>query len=235
MVTEYIFVLDGCTDRSESVLMEMLPQIPHNAHHKIIYANNVFELRANNLGLKCCSNPFAVIVQDDMVLIESNWNERLLLPFQQYEDIWAITARTSCSLNSAGFWEHMHEGPVGAQYSSTSNYPRDICFIGQVVNRGPLMVKMDIMKKIGFFDEHLPGVIGCDDVELCLRVFQVFRLRCGSFWVGYKSNFEWGSTRIGPAASYCTQQERLNMKEVIRRYKHVLDCWKWDETRPIKV
>ena len=231
LIQEYIFVLDGCTDSSEKILKSKIAFIPYGAKYKIMYANNVFELRANNIGLKEVSLQYAIIIQDDMVIMEPNWNERLILPMQKYNDIWAVTARTSCSLNNKGEWYNIKEGPVGHKYIENSDYPRNIIYVGQVINRGPLLVKMSVIKEIGYFDETLPGCIGCDDVDACLKIFSKFGLRCCSFYVKYISPLEWGSTRVGPNASYCSKQEILNRNEIINRYRYIIDNWKYDEIR----
>jgi GT2 family glycosyltransferase len=232
-VNEYIFVLDGCTDDSEYILHRMLPVIPFCATHKIIKTDDVFELRANNAGLKECSNEYAIIVQDDMCIRELNWNDRLLEPVLKYKDIWAVTARTACSLHPDGYWHNVREGAVGHNYKKDSDFPRNLVFVGQVVNRGPLLVTMSIMKRIGYFDESLPGCIGCDDVDACLKVFERFGLRCCSFWIGYDSPLEWGSTRSGPNAEFVRKEERRNMNEALIRYSNTLKSWNHDEVREI--
>jgi len=232
-VNEYIFVLDGCTDDSESILHGLLHAIPHNAAHKIIKTDDVFELRANNAGLKKCTNEYAIIVQDDMCIQEFHWNDRLAKPVLKYKDIWAVTARTTCSLHPAGYWHNIREGPVGHKYTKDSDFPRDVVFVGQVVNRGPLLVTMAVMKRIGYFDESLPGCIGCDDVDACLKVFERFGLRCCSFWIGYNSPLEWGSTRSGPNTEFVRNEERRNMTEALTRYSKILKSWNHDEVRTI--
>jgi glycosyltransferase involved in cell wall biosynthesis len=232
-VNEYIFVLDGCTDNSESILNRMLPNIPHNANYKIIKTDNVFELRANNAGLKECTNEYAIIVQDDMCIEELNWNDRLLQPILHYKDIWAVTARTACSLNPDGNWYNIKEGPVGHNFKKNADFPRNLVFVGQVVNRGPLLVTMSVIKQIGYFDETLPGCIGCDDVDACLKVFERFGLRCCSFWIGYNSPLEWGSTRSGPKVEFVREEEKRNNNEIRIRYSNLLKLWNYDEVRKI--
>lgn len=231
LVKEYIFILDGCIDNSSEILINKINKIPHNATHKILTANDVFEIRANNIGLREVTTPYAIIIQDDMVIKENDWNERLLIPIQKFNDIWAVTARTSCSLNTNGTWYNINEGPVGHKYSDVTNYPRNTVYVGQVVNRGPLLIKMDVIKSVNFFDESLPGCIGCDDVDACLKIYIKFGLRCCSFYTKYVSPLEWGSTRTGPNASFCALQERLNINEVVNRYKNLLDTWNYNEIR----
>ena len=73
---ELIVILDGCTDNSEEVVLE-------NVHRDatILYAANVFETTANNIGLRRATGEKVIIVQDDMVITEEAWNKRLQKPF----------------------------------------------------------------------------------------------------------------------------------------------------------
>ena len=87
---------------------------------------------------------------------------------------------------------------------------------------------------MGYFDKTLPGCIGCDDVDACLKVFAQFGLRCCSFWIGYYSPLEWGSTRNGPNTDFVRNEERRNMKESMGRYAHILENWSFDEVRTIQ-
>ena len=87
---ELIIVLDGCTDNSEEVVLE-------NVHRDatILYAANVFETTANNIGLRRATGEKVIIVQDDMVITEEGWNKRLQKPFDRFDDVFAVTARMS--------------------------------------------------------------------------------------------------------------------------------------------
>lgn len=232
-VKEYIFVIDGCTDDSESVLRECISAHNMTDITRIFHANNVFEIRSNNIGIREVKTPYVIIVQDDMKIMEPRWNERLMIPIKLYDDIWAVTARTTCSLSTTGEWYNIREGPVGHRYSMF-DAPRDKIYIGQVVNRGPLLMDMEVLKKIKYLDESLPGIIGCDDVDACLKVYKEYGLRCCSCWIGYYSPLEWGATRSSHASSlFCNAQEALNKREVIRRYRTIIEDWSCDEVRTI--
>jgi glycosyltransferase involved in cell wall biosynthesis len=232
-VIEYIFVLDGCTDNSEKILYEMIDKVPHGAKHKILYANNVFEIRANNIGLRNCTTDYAILVQDDMLILEQDWDLRLMKPVLTFNDIWAVTARTSCSLDKTGNWYNLKEASIGHNYGKVNILDRNKCYVGQVVNMGPLLVRMNMFKYEGFFDESLPGVIGCDDVDMCLRMYKKYKLRCCMYWIDYMSPLEWGATRNGPNSSYCSSQETLNRNECIKRYSDIITTWSFDEIREI--
>ena len=78
---ELIIILDGCTDNSEEVVYN---NIKDDA--TVLYAANVFETTANNMGLRRASADKVIIVQDDMVITEQGWNERLQKPFDKFDD-----------------------------------------------------------------------------------------------------------------------------------------------------
>ena len=60
---ELIDVLDGCTDNSEEIVLE---NIDRDA--TVLYAANVFETTANNIGLRRAIGEKVIIVQDDMAV-----------------------------------------------------------------------------------------------------------------------------------------------------------------------
>ena len=90
---ELIVVIDGCTDNSEEVIWNTLSGTPVNK--KILYAPNVFETTANNLGMKASKGDKIIIIQDDMVIKEKGWNVRMEKPFKTFDDVFAVTSRTA--------------------------------------------------------------------------------------------------------------------------------------------
>ena len=230
-VLEYIFILDGCKDKSESILQKCIDKI--DISYKILYTDDVFEIKANNAGLKECKGKYAIIVQDDMLIMEKDWDQRLMEPLLKFNDIWAVTARTSCSLNINKKFYNIKEGPVGHLYCKKTDYSRNVVYVGQIINRGPLMMKMSVIKKLGYLDETLPGIIGLDDVDLCLKAYKLYSLRCCQYWISYYSPLEWGSSRVGPNITFITKEHTKNMNEVISRYYDILKNWDNDELRYI--
>jgi glycosyltransferase involved in cell wall biosynthesis len=91
---ELIVVLDGCSDASESILDNFINQ-NKNLKVKKIYTPDVFETKANNAGLKEATGDMVVIIQDDMIINEDSWNLRLQKPFDEFNDVFAVTAYSS--------------------------------------------------------------------------------------------------------------------------------------------
>jgi len=89
---ELIVVIDGCNDNSEE---EVIKSIEGVKNYTILYADNVFETTANNIGLKEAEGDKVIIVQDDMIIKEKGWNERMEKPFIAFDDVFAVTARTA--------------------------------------------------------------------------------------------------------------------------------------------
>jgi glycosyltransferase involved in cell wall biosynthesis len=226
LVTEYIFVLDGCVDDSEQIVHKMISKIPPGASHKILKTDNVFETRSNNVGIKSATQKYVCVVQDDMQILEKNWDKRMLEPFRRFEDIFAVTARTAEQMTSEGQYIHGIEGPVGHNcFDKNNSVSRDIFYVNQLVNRGPLMMDLEKVKMLGYFDETLPGVQACDDHDMCIKAYTKYGWRCGCYWIQYYSPLEWGSSRTGGNGKYISEQIELNIREVCKRHKDFLDNW----------
>ena len=83
---ELIVVLDGYIDNSEVVESVV------NDKTTVIETPDVFETKANNVGLKFPEGDYAIIVQDDIIVQEPGWNLRMMEPFEVFDDVFAVTA-----------------------------------------------------------------------------------------------------------------------------------------------
>lgn len=219
-IKEYIFVLDGCTDNSERILTDfILNYLPNNVTYKLLHASNVFETKANNIGLREVTQQYVIIVQDDMKITEFNWDFRLTYPMKKYSDVWAVTARTALNFDpyTREFLDAM-EGPVGHRYKNFT-FPRNELYIRSIINRGPLAIDMSKLLEVGLFDEDMPGVQGWDDAELCYRMAMLKNWKCGSFWIDYYSPLEWGKSRgSNEIRTFIEDQTRKNEDYFISKY-----------------
>ena len=66
---ELIVILDGCTDNSQDEVVSYLQDCEID-NKTIINTDNIFENRANNVGLKLAQGKYAIIVQDDQLIKE---------------------------------------------------------------------------------------------------------------------------------------------------------------------
>ena len=49
----------------------------------IIFTKDIWETKANNVGLKEVQTEYATIVQDDMLIKQKNWDKKLLMNFNK--------------------------------------------------------------------------------------------------------------------------------------------------------
>ena len=154
---ELIVVIDGCTDNSEKIIWDSLSGTP--VKRKFVYAPNVFETKANNLGMKIAEGDKIIIVQDDMIIKEQDWNTRLEKPFRAFDDVFAVTSRTAHNWEFNPNTQHLGmEEDLDDCWCDIVNHvdhadrkhalPRDVFAVRCSVNRGPLMIDHDDLKKL---------------------------------------------------------------------------------------
>ena len=226
---ELIIVLDGCTDNSEEVVLE-------NVHRDatILYAANVFETTANNIGLRRAIGEKVIIVQDDMVITEEGWNKRLQKPFDRFDDVFAVTARMSHNWIFNPNTQHLnmkenldtcwcdivdHVDHAGKTHGLT----RDIFAVRCSVNRGPLMIDHSDLEKLNYLDEAFAPQ-DMDDHDLCYRAYKELNKIVGCYWIDYQSDDAWGGTRVsGQPAPWLFKAHHKNTKLFYERHKDLIN------------
>jgi len=233
-VLEYIFVFDGCTDRSEQLVDSVIAMNVSNSIVKL-YTPNLFETRANNTGLRAVTQDYVIIVQDDMLITEFNWDIRLVYPMKKYDDIWAVTARTAFNYMFSNRFIDSAEGPVGYNWGKPTSFPRNEFRVRSVINRGPLALDMSKLNEVGYLSEKLPGVQAWDDVELCYRIFRNKNWKCGAYWIEYYSPLHWGKTRANSQISaFLSVEYDKNMKFIDEEYADEIKRARIVDTRIIE-
>jgi len=226
---ELIIVLDGCTDNSKHIVENFKE---NNKNIKIIVTEtpNIFETKANNVGLKLATSDFVVIMQDDMILNEADWNKRLQKPFILFDDVFAVTS------NCAHNWEfnensrHIHTNiNNNYEWSDILNHvdhankhtiTRDIFGVRQCANRGPLMINHSDLIKLNYFDESFEP-LDMDDHDLCFRMQEKIGKIVGCYLIDFISEPSWGGTRKdGKTASWLLEANQKNTRIVAERHKN---------------
>lgn len=224
---ELIVVLDGCTDDSESVA-----KLNAGDNCRILYADDVFETRANNIGLRSAVGEYVIIIQDDMVINEYAWDTRLRRPFDSFDDVFAVTARTAHNWrinygsrmigdNDSGNsgWQDLID-PI--DLADKSSIDRNTFAVRNSVNRGPLMIKHSDLKQLGYLDEEF-APLEMDDHDLCYRARKELGKVCGSYWIDYISELEWGGTRNPEIQNIIYNAVRKNAKMLYNRHKDLIE------------
>lgn len=251
LVKELIVVFDGCTDGSESVFESIVSDLPGRSFEiRKLATPDVWETRANNEGLKRSRCDASILVQDDMVVTEKDFDMRLVKPINAYEDVFAVTGRTAHNDvivdGDLSFSDEIgRENPSGRRrpklerklrkfFRVPERPRREIFGVRDVVNRGPLLIDNDRLRRLDFLDEEF-APLDLDDHDLCFRAFKTFGWVCGSYPVGYVSDLSWGTTRHNPKShEVWTKSNAKNKKLIISRHYELLVGEKHAENRILR-
>ena len=91
---EMIIILDGCTDKTYKKVKESIKFKQEFLKVSIISTDDIWETKANNVGLKKVTTEYATIVQDDMLIKQKNWDRTLINNFKKY-DLFAVSGRAA--------------------------------------------------------------------------------------------------------------------------------------------
>lgn len=246
---ELIVVLDGCSDASESILDNFIGE---NKSLKIkkIYTPDVFETKANNAGLKEAVGDKVIIIQDDMIINEDDWNIRLQKPFDEFNDVFAVTASSTFNYRFNQSSKHIQLKPevdreIGDCWSDIFTYEshinrsqglsRNIFAVRNNVCRGPLMIDHADLVKLNYFDEIFEPQ-DQDDADLCYRAFKELGKIVGAYWIDYISDISWGGTRPdgNNPASWLLKAHHKNTRIVFDRHKDIIFNENHDQNRVLK-
>jgi glycosyltransferase involved in cell wall biosynthesis len=240
---ELIVVIDGCTDNSEKVIWDTLSGTP--VDRKFIYAPDVFETTANNLGMKIAKGDKIIIVQDDMIIKEKGWNVRMEKPFKAFDDVFAVTSRTAHNWVFNTNTQHLGmEEDLDTCWCDIVDHvdhadrkqglPRDVFAVRCSVNRGPLMIDHEDLKKLNYLDEAFAPQ-DMDDHDLCYRAYKELGKVVGAYWIDYESEDSWGGTRVetGSPASWLLKAHHKNTKIFYDRHKDLINTRRIIENREL--
>lgn len=225
--SDLIVVLDGCTDDSEA---EVLSWAKKQGFYrfKLIHTPDVFETKANNAGLREATGDYVIILQDDMVVNEKDWNVRLLEPFT-WLDVFAVSA--NCAHNwelnpdSQGTKDGWSDLLNHIDHANKNNIPRNVFAIRDSVNRGPLAIDRELLVKMKYFDEDF-APLDSDDHDLMYRMRKSWPWKvCGFYAVEWYSRPEWGGTRDsdGKQKQWALDAQIKNTQLLYDRHKDVMN------------
>lgn len=214
LTKEIIIVLDGCVDKSEEIVKNIFNESSKKIEY--VYTDDVFETKANNAGLKKVTSNYVILIQDDMVVNEKNFDKRMIKPFENFSDVFAVTSQTA------------HNNRIFGGNLQTTNpadrrngYPRDKFGVREIANRGPLMYDYSDLVKLNFFDEFL-SPNSYDDHDLSYKAFKFLNKVSGIYWIDYESKPEWGTGRQKNQDIHEKAHAR-NSKIIMERYFDLLN------------
>jgi glycosyltransferase involved in cell wall biosynthesis len=221
---QLIIVFDGCTDNSETIVKNILNDVT-DIKIDYVYTDNVFETKANNAGLKMVDNDYVLLIQDDMVVNEKDFDIRMLKPFQTFNDVFAVTsfvAHNNIYNENTGEINYI-------DIASKKESSRDIFYAREYGNRGPLMYNYQDVVKLGYLDEYF-SPLHYDDMDMSMRAFKQLNKVSGLFWIDYTSEPSWGTTRRKNQSLH-NQLILTNAKKILEKHKDLLYGDKFVENR----
>lgn len=225
LTKQIIVVFDGCVDNTEKLTREILKNFKGKVHY--VYTDDVFELKSNNAGLKVVESEFVILIQDDMIIREKDFDKRMLKPFNCFSDVFAVTSQTAH--NNRIINNHLQVDNASDRRLGTS---RDIFAVREIANRGPLMYKTLDIESLGYFDEHLcPN--SYDDHDISYKAYEKLGKVSGLYWIDYQSENHWGTGRQKNIDLHARAHSR-NSKIIMDRYAHLLDGSIKNENRELK-
>ncbi len=245
---ELIVVLDGCTDNSESELLKFMHDKNWPTGHetifcKVFYENNVFETRANNTAAKNSKGDYIIIIQDDQIITEYGWNERLLKPFKAFNDVFAVSGRGAHNFYFNRQSPFTDENFVSNEWSDLLPAKDHICldncpstpspsgrageglpfYIRDSVYRGPLAINRADLEALNYFDETFTQ--DCDDHDLMYRMRAKLGKVVGFLPIGWHSKPEYGGTRdeAGQSKTWVKKLQQKNIRTVWQRHYNLIN------------
>ena len=213
LTKEIIVVFDGCVDNTEGIVKQVLKDI--NINVKYIYTDDVFETKANNEGLKEVTSDYVILIQDDMIIKEKDFDKRMLKPFITFNDVFAVTSQTAHN-------NQIDKGTIITINSADrrEGYPRDKFAVREIANRGPLMYNYKDLTKLNFFDEYL-APNSYDDHDISYRAYKELGKVSGLYWIDYDSEPSWGTGRQKNQTIHNNAHHR-NSRIIVERHSDVL-------------
>jgi len=186
-IKEIIIGFDGCTDKSEIIVKNILKDLDLNIIYT--YLPDVWEVMANNAVFKIASCPYILTIQDDMMLMEENFDQRLIKPFSHMSNILGVTARNAQD-------EYMQDGKLLHRNVAGEdvNSPWSHFYIRDIIVRGPVIFDHEKLRQMNYLNEEFAPIYG-DDYDLSFRAWIEKGYVVGAYRAGYKSPDAWGKTR----------------------------------------
>lgn len=196
-------VLDGCTDRTESIVDAMLSEWVGLPVTKL-YAPDVHEIRSLNIALRSIpqvGDGYNVLIQDDIILRDRQLEKKIIEIYRHFSDkVGVLSFRHGANVDvdddvgevkdldvlESVYGQGMVDEPLAPGHAAT----RMVCM------RSPQCISFETIRKVGVLDERFAPYT-YDDYDYCLRC-----LKAGLINLVYAlkvvSRVEWGGMRRSP-------------------------------------
>ena len=235
-IKEIILILDGCTDKTKEKIEEFLKHYNQTRNFDVkifISEADMWEVKSCNLGFKEAKSPWIINIQDDIEIIEQNFDKRLMKPFEKLDNLIATGGRDSHNvslINGNIAWTNL----CGRDAVNEKDKNRNKFYVRDIVNRAPILFNHKKLQEMNYLDEDFAPICQ-DDTDLFLRAYKEKGYLCGSYLIDYNSPLEWGGTRKSVEVSnFVHWSEQKNMQLLKERHLNLIIGEKHDFEIEIK-
>ena len=236
----YIYpVLDGCTDRTESIINNIIAnnqQVPI----KKVYVPNVHEILSINAALKIApqnERGCNIILQDDVILEDPELERKVLAIYNYlgYSSVGSLVFRHGVNIILNNKTQEIEETDL-----IESCYGVGICnkplppqkLIRRMVGvRSPECISCEVVSKVGLMDENLAPYT-YDNHDYSLRCL-VSGYKNYVFALKFNSDIEWSGMRNNPLSEFAKVTQR-NRKYLYKKYYDFLKKFPLAKLRNLK-
>jgi glycosyltransferase involved in cell wall biosynthesis len=195
---EILLILDFCFDKTEEKLLEFLDSYQNlqgNLCQIRIFKNTekpLFETKCDNIGFRASNGTYCLEIQADMEMTQKGYNLELVKPFHLLANVIAVSGRCAHSM-----FGDLAIGKLGEDIEKSLeqlNIERNIFYILETCNRGPLLLDRAKLEELGFLNE-LDYFLDNSDHDLMARAYLQKQYICGYVPIDFNSPLRHGSTR----------------------------------------
>jgi hypothetical protein len=209
-------VLDGCTDRTEVIIDQVIAQFSHIPITKV-YTADVHEIRSINAGLKAANQDgdgYNIVLQDDVILADFLWESKICqlyewggekLGFVSFRLGANLSRDANNSINTVGVEDHIENAYGHGLEQASVLLPGQIAY-RDIATKSPVCIPFKLVRELGLLDERLAPYMS-DDVEYSLRCCQA-GYQNAVFGLRFRSDVEWGGTRSNPHSELGKLEQR---------------------------
>ncbi len=229
-----IMIVDGCTDNSEAIVDDF----SRNSSHKTqkILMPNVHMLLSVNEGLKQVKEGYSVIMQDDIILKDLDFEKKIVELYNSINHLGVISLRYGSNIGYTSIFDRIKKLTLDCMIVETDfiKSPDDYAdyqtgeyekfYPRMSAINGPNIIPWNLLTKIGSFDKNL-APYGFDDPEYCLRALEHGFIN-GLFPLKYESEIEWGGTRRSKSfIKKAAEIHSRNRKYVYKKHQQFLKTY----------
>lgn len=218
-------VLDGCTDQSEEIVDKFIELSDLNVEK--VVTPDVHEIKSINVALRKIDGGFTICLQDDVVLQEPEFEEKVESLYQKEgSSLGYVSFCRAANLQRTPLLRQIKTSGLKSLVSELDliKSPSDPCpsisetaeyehlVYRMIAIKSPVCIPEAVLKTVGILDENM-APYAWDDHEYSIRCLKM-GFRNALFPIKFRSNLEWGGTRTDK--SFASRSKSIRLRN--RRY-----------------